>query len=124
MYISKVVDLTNPENPVYEIKNGDISFRNVNFGYSKKKRKYQPQRNTKLHSKRTVFPLPPKAHPLIPPPQTPATILPFLKPYVSSVSRLPRKNLSLPTSSSPTEPLSICAVNFLRMRMKCSMYPV
>ena len=32
-------DLTNPENPVYEIKNGDISFRNVNFGYSKKKRK-------------------------------------------------------------------------------------
>ena len=55
---------------------------------------------------------------------TPATILPFLKPYVSSVSRLPRKNLSLPTSSSPTEPLSICAVNFLRMRMKCSMYPV
>ena len=33
-------DLTNPENPVYEIKNGDISFRNVNFGYSKKKRKF------------------------------------------------------------------------------------
>lgn len=32
-------DLTNPENPVYEIKNGDISFRNVNFVYSKKKRK-------------------------------------------------------------------------------------
>ena len=32
-------DLTNPENPVYEIKNGDISFRNVNFGYSKKKSK-------------------------------------------------------------------------------------
>lgn len=32
-------DLTNPENPVYEIKNGDISFRNVNFGYSKEKRK-------------------------------------------------------------------------------------
>ncbi|MCD8180200.1 MAG: ABC transporter ATP-binding protein/permease [Firmicutes bacterium] len=31
-------DLKNPENPVYEIKNGDISFRNVNFGYSKKKR--------------------------------------------------------------------------------------
>ena len=32
-------DLTNPQNPVNEIKNGDISFRNVNFGYSKKKRK-------------------------------------------------------------------------------------
>lgn len=32
-------DLKNPENPVYEIKNGDISFKNVNFGYSKKKQK-------------------------------------------------------------------------------------
>lgn len=32
-------DLANPEEPVYEIKNGDISFKNVNFGYSKKKRK-------------------------------------------------------------------------------------
>ena len=29
-----------------------------------------------------------------------------------------------PYISSPTEPLSICVVNFLRMRMKCSMYPV
>jgi ATP-binding cassette subfamily B protein len=32
-------DLKNPANPVYEIKSGDISFKNVNFGYSKKKRK-------------------------------------------------------------------------------------
>lgn len=32
-------DLKNPENPVYKIKNGDISFKNVNFGYSKKKQK-------------------------------------------------------------------------------------
>lgn len=32
-------DLTNPENPIYEVKNGDISFKNVNFGYSKKKEK-------------------------------------------------------------------------------------
>lgn len=32
-------DLKNPENPVTEIKNGDISFKNVNFGYSKKKKK-------------------------------------------------------------------------------------
>lgn len=32
-------DLTNPENPIYEVKNGDISFKNVNFGYSKKKKK-------------------------------------------------------------------------------------
>jgi ATP-binding cassette subfamily B protein len=32
-------DIKNPENPVYEVKSGDISFKNVNFGYSKKKRK-------------------------------------------------------------------------------------
>lgn len=32
-------DLTNPANPIYEVKNGDISFKNVNFGYSKKKKK-------------------------------------------------------------------------------------
>ncbi len=32
-------DIKNPEKPVYEVKSGDISFRNVNFGYSKKKRK-------------------------------------------------------------------------------------
>ena len=37
--LSEESDLKNSENPVYEIKNGDISFRNVNFGYSKKKRK-------------------------------------------------------------------------------------
>ena len=37
--LSEESDLKNPENPVHEIKNGDISFRNVNFGYSKKKRK-------------------------------------------------------------------------------------
>lgn len=32
-------DLANPDEPIYEIENGDISFKNVNFGYSKKKRK-------------------------------------------------------------------------------------
>ncbi len=30
-------DLTNPEKPVYKIEDGSISFKNVNFGYSKKK---------------------------------------------------------------------------------------
>ena len=90
----------------------------------KEKEKISTTKKHKTPFKKDSFSASPKAHPLIPPPQTPATILPFLKPYVSSVSRLPRKNLSLPTSSSPTEPLSICAVNFLRMRMKCSMYPV
>ena len=48
-------------------------------------------------------------HPLIPPPQTPAATPLFSKPYASSASRLPRKNPSRPTSSSPTKPLSTCA---------------
>ena len=26
--------IENPENPVYEVKNGDIEFKNVNFRYS------------------------------------------------------------------------------------------
>lgn len=37
--LSEESDLKNPENPVYKIESGDISFRNVNFGYSKQKRK-------------------------------------------------------------------------------------
>ena len=37
--LSEESDLNNPENPVTEIKNGDISFKNVNFGYSKKRKK-------------------------------------------------------------------------------------
>lgn len=32
--------LHNPENPVYEVKNGDIDFDNVNFKYSKKAKKF------------------------------------------------------------------------------------
>lgn len=32
-------DLANPENPVYEIKNGDISFKNVGFSYTNDKNK-------------------------------------------------------------------------------------
>lgn len=35
--LSEESDLKNPKNPIYEIENGDISFKNVNFGYSKKK---------------------------------------------------------------------------------------
>jgi ATP-binding cassette subfamily B protein len=30
-------DLVNPENPIYEVKDGSISFNDVNFSYSKKK---------------------------------------------------------------------------------------
>lgn len=37
--LSEESDLKNPENPVYKIETGDISFKNVNFGYSKQKRK-------------------------------------------------------------------------------------
>lgn len=37
--LSEESDLKNPEKPVYKIESGDISFRNVNFGYSKKKKK-------------------------------------------------------------------------------------
>jgi len=33
-------DLTNGPSPVYEVKNGDISYRHVNFGYSKRKEKH------------------------------------------------------------------------------------
>lgn len=32
-------DLANPENPVYEIENGDVEFRNVAFAYNKKSKK-------------------------------------------------------------------------------------
>lgn len=47
-------DLTNPENPVYEIKNGDISFRNVNFGYSKKRKLCLKNINLDIKSGETV----------------------------------------------------------------------
>ncbi len=33
--LDETVDLTNPENPVYEVKNGDICFENVSFSYAK-----------------------------------------------------------------------------------------
>lgn len=37
--LSEESDLKNPQNPVYEIKDGSIVFKNVNFGYSGKKKK-------------------------------------------------------------------------------------
>lgn len=33
--LSEKSEITNPENPVYEVKNGDIDFEHVNFAYSK-----------------------------------------------------------------------------------------
>lgn len=35
--LSEESDIVNNENPIYEVKNGDIEFRNVMFGYSKNK---------------------------------------------------------------------------------------
>lgn len=35
--ITETPDLKNPENPVYEVENGDIEFKNVSFGYAKNK---------------------------------------------------------------------------------------
>ena len=43
-------DLTNPENPDFEIENGDIDFNNVNFAYKKGSKKYVLQ-NIDLHIK-------------------------------------------------------------------------
>lgn len=37
--LDEKVDLTNPENPIMEVNNGDISFSNVNFSYAKDKNK-------------------------------------------------------------------------------------
>lgn len=37
--LSEKADLHNCENPVYEVKNGDVCFKNVNFSYSKNKNK-------------------------------------------------------------------------------------
>ncbi len=38
--LSEESTLTNPQNPVYEIKSGDIVFENVSFKYSKKAKRY------------------------------------------------------------------------------------
>lgn len=43
-------DLTNPENPDFEIESGDIDFNNVNFAYKKGSKKYVLQ-NIDLHIK-------------------------------------------------------------------------
>jgi ATP-binding cassette subfamily B protein len=38
--LDEEVTLSNPENPVYEVENGDISFKDVSFKYSAKAKKY------------------------------------------------------------------------------------
>lgn len=38
--LSEKTDLRNCANPVYEVKNGDVCFKNVNFSYSKDKNKF------------------------------------------------------------------------------------
>jgi len=42
--------ITNPQNPVYEVKNGDIDFNNVNFKYAQRAEKYALS-NIDLHIK-------------------------------------------------------------------------
>ncbi len=37
--LSEESDLKNPENPIYEVADGSVKFENVNFSYSKKKKK-------------------------------------------------------------------------------------
>mgnify|MGYP000175873337 CR=1 FL=1 len=94
--------------------------------FKEKRENNQPQRKHKnSNSKRnTFFRLPPKNSSTDSTATNSSRNSAFLKPYVSSGSRLPRKNLSLPTSLHRQNPYRICAVSFLRMRMKCSMYPV
>lgn len=38
--LSTSPEITNPENPVYEVKSGDIEFKNVSFKYSKDAKRY------------------------------------------------------------------------------------
>ncbi len=48
-------DLTNPENPIYEVKDGAITFNNVNFSYSKDKDKCVLEDvNIKINSGETI----------------------------------------------------------------------
>lgn len=47
--------ITNPENPVYEVKDGSIEFDNVNFKYSEKAEKYSLENiNLRIESGETV----------------------------------------------------------------------
>lgn len=47
--------LVNPENPVYEVKNGDITFKNVSFKYSEKAKRYALESvNVEIKSGMTV----------------------------------------------------------------------
>lgn len=53
--IEEVPDLDNPENPVMEVKNGDIEFKNVSFSYIKDKKKLCLQNiNLKIKSGETI----------------------------------------------------------------------
>ena len=53
--LEEVPDLDNPENPVMEVKNGDIEFKNVSFSYVKDKKKLCLQNiNLRIKSGETI----------------------------------------------------------------------
>ena len=53
--LDEVPDLDNPENPVMEVKNGDIEFKNVSFSYVKDKKKLCLQNiNLNIKSGQTI----------------------------------------------------------------------
>ena len=52
--LSEKIDITNPENPIFEIKNGDVEFNNVYFSYLDNDKYVLNNVNLKINSGETV----------------------------------------------------------------------